>query len=164
MSRFGLGFDLALLAAILLAGWRGVAYLENRGYNRCQGEVALAKGKAEEEGLATYKAAMAWGTQVSTQLAEAQRINADLRVNHGKAASHIPGMCPVGLLNLHDAAAKGAFIPDPTGASLRAPGFIAASAIGDAVADNYAACRDCEDKLRGWIDFWSGINWEGVCR
>lgn len=155
---------LGLLVAALLAVWRVVAYLENRGYDRCQAEVATAKDKDEAERLTAYKAVLAWGTQVSTQLAEAQRINADLRVNHGKAAAFIPGVCPVGLLNLHDAAAKGAFIPDPTGASLRAPGFIAASAIGDAVADNYAACRDCEDKLRGWIDFWSGINWEGVCR
>lgn len=144
------------LAALVLT-WAGVSYLERQGYTQCQAEVAQAKETAQKEANQRYEAALAWGTQVSNTLAEAQRINNDLRVNHARASAAIPGMCPVGLLTLHDSAAAGAFIPDPTGETLRAPGFIAASALGSAIADNYAVCRDCCDRLAGWIEWYRGL-------
>lgn len=59
----------------------------------------------------------------------------------------------------HNLAATGAAPPDP------APGPLAAGTAGpvedaaalDAIADNYATCRDSADKLAGWRAYWRTI-------
>ncbi len=65
---------------------------------------------------------------------------------------------PVGLVRVHDAAARGvspAEVPDPAGRPDDAPSGVAASALGQTLAANYGSClADLERfrDLQGWID------------
>jgi hypothetical protein len=63
---------------------------------------------------------------------------------------------PVGLVRLHDAAALGlpAALPDPAGRADDAPSGVAASTLGETVADNYGTCRANAaqlDALEEWV-------------
>ena len=65
---------------------------------------------------------------------------------------------PVGLVRVHDAAARGLSpteVPDPAGRPDDAPSGIAASAFGETLAANYGSClADLERfrDLQGWVD------------
>jgi hypothetical protein len=65
---------------------------------------------------------------------------------------------PVGLVRLHDAAARGvspASVPDPSGLADDAPSEITASAFGSAVSANYGTCNEVIEKygaLQSWIN------------
>lgn len=146
------GYGIGAIAVVLAVNALYSA-VRSGGYDQCRSEVAAKQAAAQSEDHKNYLAAVAWGNQVSASLAQAQRRIADLKGDHENGARVIPGFCPDGLRLLHDAAATGVYLPDPTGASLRTPAVVAASAIGVAVADNYARARDCEARLNALIDW-----------
>lgn len=65
---------------------------------------------------------------------------------------------PVGLVRLHDAAARGvspSVVPDPAGRPDDAPSGVAASSLGETLAANYGSClADLERfrDLQSWVD------------
>jgi len=65
---------------------------------------------------------------------------------------------PVGLVRVHDAAARGldpSVVPDPAGRPDDAPSGVAASALGETLAANYGSClADLERfrDLQSWVD------------
>lgn len=156
-----LGFAAVVVALAGILG--GVRALESRGYDRCRGEQNEAHRQALAAQLDATLDEIERSNRQAFQLAEARTQNEDLRSHHAKAASALVGTCPAGLLTLHDAAATGAYLPDPGGRTLATGAPVEARPIGEALADNYANCRDCITRLNGWIDFWNGIDWKRVC-
>jgi len=65
---------------------------------------------------------------------------------------------PVGLVRVHDAAARGvspAEVPDPAGRPDDAPSGVAASALGEILAANYGSCLADLERFRDlqrWVD------------
>ena len=159
--RLYLGF--AAVVAALAGIWGGVRALESRGYDRCRGEQSEAHRQALAAQLDATLDEIERSNRQAFQLAEARTQNEDLRSHHAKAAFALVGTCPAGLLTLHDAAATGTYLPDPAGRTLATGATVEARPIGEALADNYAHCRDCITRLNGWIDFWNGIDWKRVC-
>ena len=143
------------LVAVATAGaiWWGYSTIWEKGHDACEQEHAAQAAEAAAADHRNYLAAVAWGNQISTQLAATQRQIATLKVHHEDVARILPGMCPDGLRVLHDAAAAGVYLPDASGASLRTPAVIAASAIASAIGDNYGRARDCESRLNALIDW-----------
>ena len=149
------GLHLCLAAA--LAGGIGVVGAWYRGsadgHARCVGEQAQAALAQQAEADQRYRAAIAWGNQISQDLAAKQREVQTLRSQHESAARDLVGTCPVGLRVLHDAAASGRDLSATPHPSLDAPGTVDASHIGAAVAGNYARARACQAQLTALIDF-----------
>lgn len=139
--------------AVIAVAWWGYSTIWEQGHEASEQEHAAQAAEAAAEDHRNYLAAVAWGNQISTQLAATQRQIATLKDHHEDVARILPGMCPDGLRVLHDAAAAGVYLPDPSGASIRTPAVIAASAIASAIGDNYGRARDCESRLNALIDW-----------
>ena len=135
-----------------------VAYFQGRSDGRaaCERAATAAQVIAQAEALAQYEAAIAWGNQVSGQLAHARRHIQSTKESHETAALDLVGTCPVGLRVLHDAAASGDDLPQAARASLAAPGTVAADWVGSALAVNYARARDCQAQLTALIEWHEG--------
>jgi len=141
------------VAAVLFVLWSVFSAIDSGGYDRCQAEHDATTRKHLEKQLDATLDEIERGNALSMRLTEATRKIDKLKENHHEAAGVISGTCPDGLRVLHDAAATGTYLPDPTGASLGTTKTIEASAIGKAVADNYAAARWCEEHLNTLIDW-----------
>jgi len=66
---------------------------------------------------------------------------------------------PDGFRLLHDAAAAG--VPpaaEPPGKSADAPSGVALSAVADTVTANYGICHETSERLKGWQDWWAGVD------
>lgn len=135
-----------------------VAYFQGRSDGRaaCERAATAAQVTAQAEALAQYEAALAWGNQVSAQLAARQREIRTMRNQHADYALSIDGTCPGRLRYLHDAAALGTALPDAARASLAATQPLDAARIAGAVADNYARARDCQAQLTALIEWHEG--------
>lgn len=60
---------------------------------------------------------------------------------------------PVGFVQLHDAAVRGAHLSDTPGAAADAPARVALSAVAGTVVDNYASCRANAEQLTALQDW-----------
>jgi hypothetical protein len=143
----------AAVLVVLSAGWALHRHIDAGGYDRCRDEFALAAAQAEKKDHDDYLAAMAWGNQVSAQLAAAQQRIATLKDDHAEFAYSLAGTCPVSLRYLHDAAASGEDLSDAARASLASPATVDAGWIGSAVSANYARARECAAQLNALIDW-----------
>lgn len=142
-----------VLAAALAAGYR---WAYGHGHDACARDHDQAVAVAKDQDHAAYVAAVAWGSQVSETLAQSQMQIQSLRKEHDHYARSITGTCPDGLRVLHDASAAGTNISEPASEVAGGTGTVAASAVGEAVAENYAACRENLEQLEAWIRWCRG--------
>lgn len=61
---------------------------------------------------------------------------------------------PSGFVSLHDAAVSGAALPETPGGPVEAPSGIALSEVGDAIVDNYSACRIIRQEALAWREWY----------
>jgi hypothetical protein len=144
---------LAAAALALGAVWSVVSWLDGRGYERCQVEHEAATAEAERQAHEHYLGALAWGNQVSADLAKKQRELDTLKGEYLTYANAIVGNCPADLGLFVASVAAG----DPVPSTPRTPpdpsAAIAASAIAANVATNYGIARNCEAQLNALIDW-----------
>jgi hypothetical protein len=143
-----------LLLSIFGAGAR---WFYGAGVDATELRYANARQEATEADHTQYVAAVAWGSQVSATLAATQREIEVLRSRHDNYARRITGTCPDGLRVLHDAAAEGTDVPESAGQTTGSTATVAASDIGAAIAENYAAFRENAEQLESWITWCKGI-------
>lgn len=149
-------YGATLLAVSAIATW-GYSTVHANGVAACERKQQVAAATSAAEDHKNYVAAIAWGSQMSTKLAAKQQELKRLKNRHEDAARTIPGTCPDGLRVLHDAAAAGLDIPEPTGQADGTSSTVAASEIGSTIAINYAACQENAERLGAWIEWCQGI-------
>ena len=144
---------LAGFLAVLGLAWTVYHRVDSGGYDRCKDEQQLATAQAERQDHANYVSAVAWGSQVSADLAAKQIEAANLRSENARLSAQLVGTCPLGLRYIADAAATQTHVPNPSGKPFNPPGTVAADIIASNVTDNYARGNDCIRQLNALIDW-----------
>ena len=144
----------SVVGVVAVAALAGYAYLAGRssGVDSCEERHELARLKAVEEAQQHYNAALAWGNQISTQLAQTQRRLNETKSEYLAYANGIVGNCD-GSIGLFLAAesAPGSLPEAPGAPTDAAPAVeappIAASLVAANIAENrwrfeanYAQC------------------------
>lgn len=142
----------ALVAVAAFLGWGAVSLVDST-RAACEGEHASAALQAQKQDHANYLAAVAWGSQISAQLAQTQRRLNYVKTEYLAYAGGIAGNCPAGLGLLIDAAATGQNLPAAAGAPVDPAAQIAAAAIGTNIAENYARCLANAAQLAALIEW-----------
>ncbi len=145
----GLG---AVVAVAAFLGW-GAVTLRNSATEQCNQAHAAAQAEAAAADHADYLAAIAWGSQISAQLAQTQRRLNDVKTDYLAYAHGIAGNCPADLGVLIDAAARGKNLPAATGTPADPAATVAAAAVGANIAENYARCLANASQLSALVDW-----------
>lgn len=151
-----------LLGRLLLAGaiagglaW-GYLAIRGAGVDACNRTHAEAAAQAEAESHQQYLAALAWGEQISEQLAQTQRRLNDTKTEYLAYANGIVGNCPNALGLLADAAARGTTVPKTPGTPADPAAAFSAADIAGNIAENYARCHLNAEQLAALIAWHAG--------
>lgn len=139
--------------AVLGAIWWVHDSVWDAGYARCESEHITQAAEAAAAAREDYLDAVERGDQISAKLATAQAENRRLRNDLANDVDRLRGLCPAGLRLIHDAAAAGRALPEAARASLDSPATVDARAVAQAVAGNYADCREYAAQLNALIDW-----------
>jgi len=147
-----LGSLLGLGVLVGGSGWAGYT----KGYGACERDHKTTTADALRQVQADYQAEIERGNALSAQLAQKQREIRKLKDDHEDYARAIAGSCPDRVRLLHDAAALGLSLPTTPSTLADETYTVAASDIAQAIARNYATCRDITAQLNALIDWHQG--------
>lgn len=126
-------------------------------------EVAEKNKPLEQASAKVTEAVAPVAKQVEQQVtAKAEEVRYVTRYIIKEVPKYVPADTPdlpAGFRRLHDAAAEGRDPGSPEYADAEAVG---AQDVAATVAENYGICRENAIRLKGWQDFWSGV--EAACR
>lgn len=140
----------ALGTAALFGLYRHVV---DTGYQQCRVEWDAAVVEQQTQNQQDYLAALAWGNQISADLAAKQRQLENLKGEYLSYASAITGNCPESLGVFVASVAAGGPVPTAPRTPPDPSAAIAASVIAANVATNYAIARACQAQLNAVIDW-----------
>lgn len=161
------GIEAGAALAFILA----VPFVDHAGYQRGkndeitaqEGRNAVAYVQAQEKTAKAADVSDTVGTKVETETAKERVVTKTLIrevIKYVPASADAQCVVPVGFVRLHDQAAAG-LLPDPASAAgepADAPSGVALSAVGATVAENYGACREDAERLKGWQAWYSGVS------
>lgn len=153
------GIEAGAALAFILA----VPFIDHAAYQRGKGDEVAAQGlrnlaartDADHKTARAATASADVGTKVEAAKVEVRTVTQTLIhkvIEYVPAAADAQCVVPVGFVRLHNAAATGVLSDpaDPASQPADAPSGIALSAVGATVAENYGACREDREALKGW--------------
>lgn len=157
-------------AGAALAFIVAVPFIDHAGYQRGkhdeqvaqEGRNAVAYVAAQDKTAKAATASASVGTKVEAARVEVRTVTQTLIrevPRYVTVAADTQCVVPAGFVRLHDAAAAGV-LADPSATSSEpadAPSGIALSEVGATVAENYGACREDREALKGWQAWWAGV-------
>lgn len=161
------GIEAGAALAFILA----VPFIDHSAYQRGkhdeqmaqEGRNAVAYVQAQEKTAKASTASSQVGVKVEAATAKERVVTQTLVrevVRYVPASADAQCVVPVGFVRLHDQAATGV-LSDPAnaaGQSADAPSGVALSAVGGTVAENYGACREDAERLKGWQAWYAGVS------
>jgi hypothetical protein len=147
---------LGLVVGVSVGVVWGVMAIRGGGYAACERTYQDAALEATQALHAQYIAEMERGNRLASALRQEQRETQRLREQHANHSRLLVGTCPSGVRTLHDAAATGTELSEAAIGALNSTRTVEASSIAEAVTDNYARARDCQNQLNKLIDFIEG--------
>jgi hypothetical protein len=147
---------LGLVVGISVGVVWGVMAIRGSGYSACQRDHQAAALEATSALQKQYIAEVERADRLAYELHKEQRENNRLREKNANHSRLLVGTCPSGVRTLHDAAATGTELSEAAIGALNSTRTVEASAIAEAVTDNYARARDCQNQLNKLIDFIEG--------
>lgn len=160
------GIEAGAALAFILA----VPFIDHAAYQRGkhdeqmaqEGRNAVAYVQAQEKTARASAASSSVGVKVEAATTKERVVTQTLIrevVRYVPAAADAACSVPAGFVRLHDQAATGVLSDpaDAAGQPADAPSGVALSAVGSTVAENYGACREDAERLKGWQAWYTGL-------
>jgi hypothetical protein len=149
MGRYKLPAELIAVVALVVGAYFGGQLSYRAAIADLKARVAVAEQQSKDANAALEKKTQ----EHITELRKAK--NANKTIIREVAGRQIDSQCvlPVSAVSLHDSASRNE-ISRGAGATDGTPSSVKASELLETVVDNYGACHETAEKLRGWQEWY----------